>query len=78
MIVLDFQLDKDIIQCLQDKQYIALLKHISVERIRDELAKCFQHDALKTIQQLVIYHELAKFLFSPNIGMMTLKPHIQK
>ena len=70
-ITLDFGLDVDIIRCLQDQAYIDLLDHISKERIKEEMTKCFNHNTLQTLNVLNTYSLLKQYLFTK---ILKLKP----
>lgn len=45
-------LDGSVCVCLNNKRICGGLRSISVERIREELDKCFRHDTIKTLQVL--------------------------
>lgn len=51
-----FIIDPAIEQCLCDNVMLGLLDNISVERIREELYKCFQHDTRKTLNTLMLVY----------------------
>ena len=49
----DFQLDYEVWSALKNKNYWKNLnKHVSIERIREELHKCFKYNSLRTIRLL--------------------------
>lgn len=49
---------------------------VSIERIREELYKCFKHDTLKTMNTLHYYPRLRNYIFQNNI--LWLKPTLEK
>lgn len=57
-------LDSDIVVCLYDKEYVQLLKSISVERIREELLKCFKYDTLATWKALTRFDKVRDLIFT--------------
>jgi len=63
-IILNFQLSKDIIECLNNITIINLLSNISKERIQNELNQCFNYDTYKTILSLSYFPLFQKFLFN--------------
>jgi hypothetical protein len=52
------------------------MKVVSVERIREELLKCFKHDTIKTLRVLNDYPKLRNYIFKKNI--LWLKPTLEK
>jgi tRNA nucleotidyltransferase (CCA-adding enzyme) len=72
----DFRLDEDIHCALNNKEIVTLLNHISEERIREELYKCFKHDSLLTIITLNKYPLLMEELFANK--KIWLKPTLEK
>jgi tRNA nucleotidyltransferase (CCA-adding enzyme) len=59
----DFELHMNIRDCLSDFSMLCLLQNVSVERVRDELYKCFKHDTLKTLTFLNDYEVLRNVVF---------------
>lgn len=49
---------------------------VSIERIREELLKCFKHDTLETIKMLDYFPALKQYIFKENI--LWLKPTFEK
>lgn len=49
---------------------------VSIERIREELLKCFKHDTLKTLEILNTFPSLRDYIFDNNI--LWLKPTFEK
>lgn len=49
---------------------------VSIERIREELLKCFKHDTLETIKMLDYFPVLKQYIFKENI--LWLKPTFEK
>jgi hypothetical protein len=49
---------------------------VSIERIREELYKCFKHDTLLTIEMLNYFPSLKQYIFNNNI--LWLKPTFEK
>jgi hypothetical protein len=41
-----------------------------VERIRDEMLKCFQFDTLETLRTLEVYHRIRNHVFSRNLKLV--------
>lgn len=72
-ITLEFDLDAEIIKCLNDQSFIDLLDNISVERIREEINKCLEYNTLRTLHVLRNYPLLEEYLFSKRLK---LKPVI--
>jgi tRNA nucleotidyltransferase (CCA-adding enzyme) len=71
-----FTLDDHIYRCLRDPFFFApRLKGVSVERIREELVRCFQYDTNETLDTLVDYGDLRRYLFS--IDALWLKPTLE-
>lgn len=58
-----FGLDDEIIWALRDWELCALLKNASIERVRDELVKCFAHDTLRTLSFFDDYTGLRNVIF---------------
>lgn len=45
----DFNLHKSIVDILGDATMVKGLKNISIERVREELVRCFSHDTMRTL-----------------------------
>ncbi len=60
----DMHLHTDIRILLGDGKYIRMLQTLSVERIYEELKKCFLHNTAQTLEILEIYPKLRTFLFT--------------
>lgn len=75
----EFSLDEEIEECLHDPKMIYLLDNISVERMVEELRKCFVYDTRKTLYFLDRYEDLQEKLFGKNLknGHIMLVPTIQ-
>lgn len=73
-IQLDFGIESLTSMAIYDLK--VLLKHLSPERIRDELYKMFSHDTNKTILQIIIY-KLSDYVFNEKTGIW-LKPTMEK
>jgi len=72
----NFKLDKNIINALNDSEYVNGLQNVSDERIREELEKCFQHNTLFTIKTLNEYPLVMEQIF--NNKRLWLKPSFEK
>lgn len=73
----DFQMHVSVQECLRDEELLKKLKNISVERISEELKKCFLHNTIRTLWFLDVYDELRDQIFScnPTLKLIpTLKP----
>lgn len=64
-----FKLDSDLYLFLRDESNAELLNHISIERIREELLKCFECDTLATLEMLRNFPALEKNIFSRNLKL---------
>lgn len=69
------KLSRTVEECLYDKDIVGLLSNVSVERIREELLKCFDYDTPGTLRLLYKYQLLSNIIFSMPIK---LKPTITK
>lgn len=59
-----FQMDGDIAMSLNDKTFFEpRLNKIPIERIHNELWKCFRHDTRQTLTWLVEFSDLRRYLF---------------
>jgi tRNA nucleotidyltransferase/poly(A) polymerase len=61
---------------IQDYDYENKMKVVSIERIREELLKCFKHDTINTLRLLHEYPSLRNYIFANNI--FWLKPTFEK
>ena len=61
---------------IQDYDYETKMKVVSIERIREELLKCFKHDTINTLRVLHEYPSLRNYIFANNI--LWLKPTFEK
>jgi tRNA nucleotidyltransferase (CCA-adding enzyme) len=68
-IVKKFSLDSDIYLFLRDERNAELLNSVSVERIREELLKCFDCDTLATLEMLRSFPALEKNIFARNLKL---------
>jgi len=71
-----FRLHEDICYCLRDEFLLEKIKNISIERIYEELTKCFAYDSFATLQFFREYRKLEKVVFE-DIGLK-LTPKIIK
>jgi tRNA nucleotidyltransferase/poly(A) polymerase len=69
-----FQISVDIHNCLQDQEMIDGLFNVSVERIYEEIYKCFKFDTVKTLDFLESYNKLRNQVFD---GLLWLKPTLE-
>lgn len=60
---------------IQDYDYENKMGVVSIERIREELYKCFKHDTIKTLQTLHEYPALRNYIFKDNT--LWLKPTLE-
>lgn len=58
-----------LISALTNPRIPAGLNMVSVERIREEMHKCFAHDTLKTIKMLNNFHEIRDVVFSRGLWL---------
>ena len=49
---------------------------VSIERIREELLKCFKHDTLRTLEMLDYFPVLKQYVFKNNV--LWLKPTFEQ
>ncbi len=75
-IVKEFLLDDSICRCLHNRDIVYGLQKISIERIYEELTKCFEHDTYKTLILLEVYSVIRYVIFD-KMGLKLL-PKIQK
>jgi tRNA nucleotidyltransferase/poly(A) polymerase len=72
----DFRISDDIWNELNNFDYDEKMGVVSIERIREELLKCFKHDTLKTLTKLNEFKYLRDYIFKNNI--LWLKPTFEK
>lgn len=60
---------------IQEYDYETKMKVVSIERIREELFKCFKHDTIGTLRVLHEYPSLRNYVFANNI--LWLKPTME-
>lgn len=69
-------LDSDIDLLLRTEHFIGTrMFGVSIERVREELYKCYAHDTIQTLYVLDKYHYLQKFVFGN--GKLWLKPTLE-
>lgn len=61
---------------INDFDYESKMGVVSIERIREELLKCFKHDTFATIENLNRFPSLKKYVFKNNL--LWLKPTFEK
>lgn len=61
---------------IQEYDYENKMKVVSIERIREELLKCFKHNTIETLRILNEYPALRNYVFNNNI--LWLKPTFEK
>ncbi len=69
-----FSISLDIHDCLQDAKMIEGLKNVSVERIYEEMFKCFKFNTIKTLEFLETYSKLRDQVFN---GILWLRPTLE-
>ena len=52
---------------IQDYDYKNKMSVVSIERIREELLKCFKHDTIQTLKVLNEFPTLRDYIFKNNI-----------
>lgn len=72
----DFRIPFSIMSTIQGYDYQNNMKSVSVERIREELYKCFNHDTAETLSYLEMCPTLSDYIFK-TVGLK-LKPTIEK
>jgi len=63
-------------EVIQNYDYQNKMGVVSIERIREELFKCFKHDTLKTLRTLHDFPKLRNYVFENNV--LWLKPTLEK
>ncbi len=71
-----FFIGGDMAHIMQEYDYDQKMGVVSVERIREELFKCFKHDTLKTLMVLHEFPKLKNYIFQDHI--LWLKPTMEK
>jgi hypothetical protein len=61
---------------IQGYDYETKMGVVSIERIREELFKCFKHDTVETLRVLHEYPALRNYIFKNNV--LWLKPTLEK
>lgn len=61
---------------IETYNYESKMGVVSIERIREELLKCFKHDTLQTLEMLNYFPTLKQYIFKENI--LWLKPTFEK
>ena len=56
--------EEELVEALQSEWIIEIISYISIERIKQEMTKCFKYNTLKTIKVLEEYPLIRKYLFS--------------
>lgn len=69
-----FKLSVHIESALKSEHFHKLLSNVSIERVREELFKCFKHDTLKTLE-LLRKTKLDKVVFA---GELKLEPTLKQ
>lgn len=74
----ELTLDEEISEILLDPKWAGEIRTVSVERVREEIHKCFRHSTSNTLHFLKRYcsHELTEVIFEENV--LWLKPTLQK
>jgi tRNA nucleotidyltransferase/poly(A) polymerase len=72
-----FILDKDIILCLRDEDMVGGLGNVSLERIREELYRCFAFSTIETLRFLSEFYLLRNFIFENEDFNLWLKPTME-
>ena len=71
-----FFIGGDMAHIMQEYDYDQKMGVVSVERIREELFKCFKHDTLKTLMVLHEFPKLKNYIFQDRI--LWLKPTMEQ
>ncbi len=66
----DFEMSKEIKECLNNGGLVYGLKTVSVERIYEEMYKCFDFDTLKTLSMLEKYPFVRDLVFKENMKLL--------
>jgi poly(A) polymerase len=70
-----FSIPYDITNIIKEYDYETKMRVVSIERIREELFKCFKFDTIKTIEILQKYPKLFNYIFKDNV--LWLKPTME-
>lgn len=70
-----FELSGPVYSGIKEYNYETKMGVVSMERIREELFKCFKHDTLKTIKILEEFPELKRYIFKDST--LWLKPTME-
>lgn len=65
-----FEFDVEIKKCLSDYKLVYNLSNIPIERIRDELFRCFKFDTNATLQMLNTYYHIRDIVFDRNLALI--------
>ncbi len=60
----NFRTTDEILDIITNFDYVNNFKHVSEERIREELYKCFKHDTYKTLTLLASFPKLENYIFT--------------
>jgi hypothetical protein len=60
---------------MEKYEYEEKMGVVSIERVREELLKCFQYDTRKTLDALEEFIDLRNYIFSS--GALWLKPTLE-
>lgn len=69
-------LSNPIVECLLDKQMVAKIGDVAVERVREEMLKCFRADTLRTLMMLEGFPHVRNVLFD-DMDQLWLKPTLE-
>lgn len=59
-----FALERNIVPCLENSNFFEpRLAGVSLDRIRDEIIRCFKHDTLVTLETFELFHSLRDWTF---------------
>lgn len=75
-IVKGFSIPNEMSNVIRNFDYENKFSVVSMERIREELIKCFKHDTLKTLHELNRFPNLRDYIFKNNL--MWLKPTMEE
>ncbi len=64
MVTKNFRTTDEILDIITNFDYVNNFKHVSEERIREELYKCFKHDTYKTLTLLASFPKLENYIFT--------------
>jgi len=72
----DMSLSGEIMDCLRSSVYAANLRNVAVERVREEMLKCFRHNTLYTLKLLEAF-PLVRWAVLDGTGLW-LKPTLEQ